>query len=375
MRPMTLLVLLSVSLAVSVSPSPAAVETDARQARLGDLSTIEGVRENLLIGYGMVVGLHGTGDSQQTIFSVQTLANLMQKMGVQFAPSAVVVKNVAAVFVTATLPPFARPGTSIDVTVASVGDAKSLDGGLLLFTTLHGPDGQIWATAQGPLENGGYSAGGRGNSVQVNHPTTSRIPAGGIVERDGSVDLSRWTQISLLLRDPDFQTARDAADAVDRELGKGAALAIDSRRIEIHIPHPGVDAVSIMMAKVENLMVPVRPIAKVVVNERTGTIVMGQAVTLGACSVLHGNLSVVITTEFKVSQPSPFSATGQTQVVPQTTVKASESPARRIELREGASVDDLIDGLQAIGATPRDIVGILEAIRSAGALRAELEVI
>ena len=350
-------------------------ETTVRLVRLGDVSTVEGVRDNLLIGYGMVVGLHGTGDSQQTVFSVQTLANLLQKMGVQFAASAVVVKNVAGVFVTATLPPFARPGTPIDVTVASVGDAKSLDGGMLLFTTLHGPDGQMWATAQGPLANGGYSAGGRGNSVQINHPTTSRIPGGGIVERDAAVDLSHVTQLSLLLRDPDFQTATEAAAAIDRELGRGSALAVDSRRIEIHIADPGPDAISGLMAKVQNLMVPVHPLAKVVVNERTGTIVMGQAVTLGACSILHGNLSVVISTEFKVSQPSPFSQGGTTQVVAQTTVKATEAPARRIELREGASVDDLINGLQAIGATPRDIVGILEAVRSVGALQAELEII
>jgi len=362
---------------VSILTAPAtfaASETTGRQVRLGDVSTVEGVRDNLLIGYGMVVGLRGTGDSQQTVFSVQTLANLMQKMGVQFAPSSVVVKNVAAVFVTATLPPFARPGTAIDVTVASVGDAKSLDGGMLLFTTLHGPDGQMWATAQGALVNGGYSAGGRGNSVQINHPTTSRVPAGGIVERDGSLDLSHLTLLSILLRDPDFTTATAAAATIDREVGKGMARAVDSRRIEIRVPVPGPDVVSSLMAKVQNLMVPVHPTAKVIVNERTGTIVLGQQVTLGACSILHGNLSVVISTEFKVSQPSAFSQ-GTTQVVPQTTVRATEAPARRIELREGASVDDLINGLQAIGATPRDIVAILEAVRSVGALQAELEII
>ena len=352
----------------------AARETSGRQVRLGDVSTVEGVRDNLLIGYGMVVGLHGTGDSQQTVFSVQTLANLMQKMGVQFNASAVVVKNIAGVFVTATLPPFARPGTPIDVTVASVGDAKSLDGGMLLFTTLHGPDGQMWATAQGPLVNGGYSAGGRGNSVQINHPTTSRIPSGGIVERDAALDLSHLTLLSILLRDPDFTTATEAAATIDREFGKGSAHAVDSRRIEIHIPTPGPDVVSALMAKVQNLMVPVHPVAKVIVNERTGTIVLGQEVSLGACSILHGNLSVVISTEFKVSQPSAFSQ-GTTQVVPQTTVKVAEAPARRIELREGASVDDLINGLQAIGATPRDIVAILEAVRSVGALQAQLEII
>jgi flagellar P-ring protein precursor FlgI len=356
-------------------PGPlAGKEAVGRQVRLGDVSTVEGVRDNLLIGYGMVVGLHGTGDSQQTAFSVQTLANLLQKMGVHFTASAVVVKNVAGVFVTATLPPFARPGTPVDVTVSSVGDAKSLDGGMLLFTTLHGPDGQMWATAQGPLVNGGYSAEGKGNSVQINHPTTSRIPGGGIVERDAAMDLSHLTHLSLLLRDPDFQTATEAAAAIDNALGQGSARAVDSRRIEIRVPAPDAELVSGLLAKVQNLTVGIHPIAKVVVNERTGTIVMGQAVTLGACSILHGNLSVVITTEFKVSQPLP-SSQGTTQVVPQVTVKAAESPARRIELREGASVDDLINGLQAIGATPRDIVAILEAVRSVGALQAELEVI
>ncbi len=351
-----------------------AADAPTYTVRLGDVSSVEGVRDNLLIGYGMVVGLHGTGDSQQTLFSVQTLANLLQKMGVQFTASAVVVKNVAAVFVTATLPPFARPGTPIDVTVSSIGDAKSLEGGTLLFTTLHGPDGQMWATAQGSLENGGYSAGGRGNSVQVNHPNTSRIPAGGIVERDASMDLSHLAHLSLLLRDPDFQTATDAAATIDGAFGKGTARAVDSRRIEIRVPSPDPDVVSAMLAKVQALKVAIYPQAKVVVNERTGTIVMGQEVTLGACSILHGNLSVVITTEFKVSQPMPYSQ-GTTQVIPQTTVKATESPARRIELREGASVDDLINGLQAIGATPRDIVAILEAVRTAGALQAELDVI
>lgn len=349
-------------------------ELEPLKVRLGDVATVEGVRDNLLIGYGMVVGLNGTGDRQQTVFSVQTLSNLLQKMGIQFTASAVVVKNVASVFVTGTLPPFSRPGTTIDVNVSSIGDAKSLDGGMLLFTTLHGPDGQIYATAQGPLVNGGYSAGTRGNGVQVNHPTAARIPAGGIVERDAAIDLSHLSQLSLLLRDPDFQTATEAAAVIDAELGRGAARAVDSRRIEIHVPAQGSEVVSGLLAKVENLTISVRPPARVVINERTGTVVMGQQVSLGPCSILHGNLSVQITTEFRVSQPLPFSQ-GQTQVVPQTTVRATETPAHRIELREGASVEDLINGLEAIGATPRDIVAILEAIRAAGALQAELEVI
>jgi flagellar P-ring protein precursor FlgI len=350
-----------------------AKEAVARQVRLREVATVEGVRDNLLIGYGMVVGLNGTGDRQQTVFSVQTLSNLLLKMGVQFNSSAVVVKNIAAVFVTATLPPFSRPGTRIDVTVSSIGDAKSLEGGLLLFTTLHGPDGQTYATAQGPLTNGGYTAGLRGNLVQVNHPTTARIPNGGIVEREAAMDLSQLSQLSWLLRDPDFQTATEAARAIEGELGKGSARAVDSRRIVVRIP-AGTADVADLLAKMEKLMVTVHPQGKVIVNERTGTIIMGQEVSLGACSILHGNLSVVITTEFQVSQPAPLSQ-GQTQVVPQTTVRATESPARRIELREGASVDDLINGLQAIGATPRDIVAILEAIRAAGALQADLEII
>ena len=219
----------------------AGTESESRKVRLGDVTTVEGVRDNLLIGYGMVVGLNGTGDRQQTVFSVQTLSNLLQKMGIQFSASAAVVKNVAAVFVTARLTPFARPGTSIDVTVSSIGDAKSLDGGMLLFTTLHGPDGQIFATAQGPLVNGGYSAGGRGNSVQINHPTTSRVPGGGIVERDAAMDLSHVTQLCLLLHDPDFQTAWEAAGTIETELGKGLGAGIrqPSHRDSSPRPRPG----------------------------------------------------------------------------------------------------------------------------------------
>ena len=258
-------------------PAPlAGKEAVAGKVRLGDVATVEGVRDNLLIGYGMVVGLNGTGDSQQTVFSVQTLANLLQKMGVQFTASAVVVKNVAGVFVTATLPPFSRPGTPIDVTVSSIGDAKSLDGGMLLFTTLHGPDGQMWATAQGPLVNGGYSAGGRGNSVQINHPTTSRIPGGRNCGAGCGDGPQPFDPAFLLLRDPDFQTATEAAAAIERELGKGSARAVDSRRIEIRVPSPGAEVVSGLLAKVENLTVAIHPLAKVIVNERTGTIVMGQ---------------------------------------------------------------------------------------------------
>jgi flagellar P-ring protein FlgI len=348
--------------------------------RVKDVAAIEGIRDNQLVGYGLVVGLHGTGDSQQTIFPAQTLVSALQRMGITVPQTGAIsaanmqVKNMAGVFVVATLPPFTDPGYKLDVTVSSAGDARSLDGGILLMTPLYGPDGKIFAQAQGALVLGGYLAAAGGNTRQVNHPTTARIPAGGIVERDAGMDMSRVTQLFLLLRDPDFQTATDAAAAIESELGKGSARAIDSRRIEVQMPTQGSVTVPGILAKVNNLLVAIHTQARVIVNERTGTIVMGQEVSLGACSILHGNLSVVITTEFKVSQPLPYSQ-GQTQVVPQTTVKATESPARRIELKEGASVDDLINGLQAIGATPRDIVAILEAIRAAGALQAELEII
>jgi len=219
-----------------VAGRAAAKETAARMVRLKDIATVEGVRDNPLLGYGMVVGLNGTGDRRQTLFSTQTLANILRRMGVQIPANAVRVNNVAAVFVTATLPPFARPGTRLDVAVSSMGDAKSLEGGLLLLSSLYGADGQACAAAQGPVTLGGYTAGGRANSVQINHPTTGRIAAGAIVERDTSLDLGKLTKLSLLLRDADFATAQDVAAAINRVLGKDAALAIDGRRVDIQMP-------------------------------------------------------------------------------------------------------------------------------------------
>lgn len=344
------------------------------QVRIGDLTTLEGVRDNPLIGYGLVVGLNGTGDRRQTIFTTQTLANIMQRMGVRIPPGAVRVNNVASVFVTSSLPPFARPGTKLDITVSSIGDAKSLEGGLLLLTPLYAADGQVYAAAQGPLAVGGYAAGLQGNSKQVNHPTVARVPQGGTVERDTAIDLEKLPRISLLLRDPDFAVARDIAEEINRELRRPIATAVDARRIELNAAlfHP--DSITAGLARIEAFTVPVRPWAKVVVNERTGTVVMGREVRLGAVSILHGSLSIEISTEFQVFQPQPFSQ-GTTAVVPQPNVRAQENAARRIELAEGASVEQLVNGLQAIGATARDVIAILQAIKAAGALNAELEVI
>jgi flagellar P-ring protein FlgI len=343
-------------------------------AHLKDITSVKGVRDNMLMGYGLVAGLNGTGDRQQTIFSIQTLAAILQKMGVTVAsPQTMLVHNIAAVFVTATLPPFAQPGMRIDATISSIGDAKSLEGGTLLLTSLFGPDGQVYAIAQGGMVLGGYGAGGRGNAKTVNHPTVGRIAGGALVERDTAVSLRDVSSVSLLLQNPDYSTARAIAAAINKELGKEIATALDSRRVELAGIEKGPDSVPRLLARIEELQVAFTTPAKVVVNERTGTVVMGADVSLGPCSILHGNLAIEVVTHIEVSQPQPL-AQGQTQVVPQTTVKAEESPAQAIHLEEGATVDELIRGLQSIGATARDIVAILQAIKSAGALQAELEI-
>lgn len=346
-------------------------------ARIKDVTTVEGIRDNQLIGYGLVVGLNGTGDKQQTIFSIQTLANMLQRMGVNVKSQIlnIQVRNIAAVFVTATIPPFSRPGMKMDVMVSSIGDAKSLAGGTLILTPLSAPDGQVYAVAQGPLIIGGYSAGSAANSKVVNHPTVGRIPSGALVERDTSVDLSKITSLSLLLRDPDFDSARDVALAINKELGLSAAHAVDSRRVELSDVKADAPDVQTLMARIGDLTIHTKPPAKVVVNERTGTVVMGGNVTISSCSILHGNLSIQVTTEFQVSQPAPLSKTGQTAVVPQTNVQAQETPLQVIQLKEGATVEELIRGLQTLGATARDVVAILQSIKAAGALNADLEVI
>jgi flagellar P-ring protein precursor FlgI len=344
-----------------------------------DVASVEGIRNNSLIGYGLVVGLKGTGDKQQTYFTIQTLASILQRMGVEIPPSVVQstvqVKNVAAVFVTANLPPFARPGMPLDVAVSSAGDARSLEGGLLLLTPLYAADGQVYAAAQGPLVVGGYAVGSAANSKQVNHPTVGRIPNGALIERDSSLDLAKLGHLSLLLNEASFTTVEEVASVIDKEMGSAeAATVIDSRRVEVQKPAPGKGDLPALLARIENLEIRVRRKAKVVVNERTGTVVMGRDVRLGAVSILHGSFSIEVITAYSASQPSPLSG-GQTEVLPETRVKATDNPARNVELNEGASVEELVTRLQAIGATARDVVSILQAIKAAGALEAELEVI
>jgi flagellar P-ring protein precursor FlgI len=262
----------------------------------------------------------------------------------------------------------------LDVTVSSAGDARSLEGGLLLLTPLYGADGQVYAAAQGPLILGGYNEGTKGNSKQVNHPTVGRIPAGALVERDSSLDLRKLEKISLMLNEPNFSTAEEVASAINREFGKEITLVVDSRRVDIDTVSAGAASLPALMARAENLTVAVHHRARVVVNERTGTVVMGKDVRLAAVSILHGNLAVEVSTQFQVSQPNPLSK-GKTEVVPQTTLTAEEAPARRIELEDGASVEQLVTGLQKIGATAHDVIAILQAIKAAGALEADLVVI
>jgi len=352
-----------------------ATSQEMKQARIKDIATIEGIRDNQLVGYGIVVGLRGTGDSSQTIFPLQTLISTLQRMGVNLPQSSTTsslrVQNMAAVFIAATLPPFARPGNKLDVTVSSAGDARSIEGGLLLMTPLYGPDGQIYAQAQGPLVLGGYTVSSNGNTRSLNHPTTGRIPSGAIVERTVPLDLSHMRKLSLLLDDPDFRTAEVVAAAINKQLGKSVARSIDSRRIELDAD-PGED-IPDLLARVESIEVEVFPRAKVVVNERTGTVVIGGDVRLQPVSIMQGGLIVNVVSQVEVSQPGPFSS-GSTQVVQQTTVQAQDKPVNRIELREGATVDELVQSLQQIGATARDVISILQAMKEAGALEAELEV-
>jgi flagellar P-ring protein precursor FlgI len=345
-----------------------------RPVMLRDVTDVEGVRDNQLVGYGLVVGLRGTGDRQQTYFTVQTLANAMKRMGVQIAPGQVVVKNIAAVFVTAALPPFSRPGMKLDITVSSVGDAKSLEGGVLLMTSLRGPDGNVYAEAQGPLALGGYSEGAAGNVRAVNHPTVGRIPEGAIVEKEALVDLSRMQNLSFMLRTPDFAAAEEMADVVNKEFQRPIATVVDSRTVQVKVADAASASVPLLIARIQSLSIHMHPPAKVVINERTGTIVMGGAVTLSPVSVLHGSLSIQVETTYAVSQPLPFS-NGTTEPVANTVLAVKDLPAQSIRLQNGANVDDLIRGLHTIGATSHDIVAILQAIKSAGGLQADLELI
>jgi flagellar P-ring protein precursor FlgI len=343
-------------------------------SRVKDVAAFEGVRDNQLVGYGLVVGLNGTGDRSQTFFSTQTLAYMLERSGIAISPDRVRVKNIAAVMVTTNLPPFVRQGSRIDVTVSSIGDAQSLQGGVLIMTTLKAANGETYATAQGGVVLGGFSAGGRGNNVQVNHPTAGRISNGGIVERQVPVDLAGKSRLNLVLHSNDFTTASRAVQAINEAAGTGVATALDGRTIAVNVPPTFSQRIVEFMALVENATMEVDALAKVVINEKTGTVVMGKEVKISHVSVIHGSLSLQVGTTLNVSQPEPFSE-GRTTVVPERTVNAQEEKGKSMTLKEGATVEEIVRALNAIGATPRDVIAILQAIKAQGALQAEIEVI
>jgi flagellar P-ring protein precursor FlgI len=344
----------------------------AAPVRLKDLVSIEGIRDNQLVGYGVVVGLAGTGDRQTTIFTNQTLANMLERMGVTVPPATIKVADVAAVMVTATLPPFGQPGAKIDATASAIGDARTLQGGVLLMTALKGANGQTYAVAQGPVVTGGFAAGRSGTTQTVNHPTVGRIPEGATIER-AAPSVEPTSVIHLQLRSADFATSFRIAGAINQEFGQ-VAKAENAALVSVAAPAAWKDRITGFIAGIEDLKVDVDRAAKVVVNERTGTIVMGSDVRVSPVAILHGNLTVEIQTNLAVSQPNPLSG-GATQVVPETKVNANAEAAHNVMLKEGATVEELVRALTAIGSTARDIIAILENLRAAHALNADLEVI
>lgn len=349
--------------------------SSAAATRIKDVVVIEGIRDNQLTGYGLLVGLNGTGDRSQTFFPTQTLANMLERSGITIDPARVRVKNIAAVMVTATLPPNARQGSRIDVNVASIGDAQSIQGGLLIQTPLLGADGQVYVVADGSVILGGYKAGGRNARVQLNHPTSGRIPNGGLVEKEVIVDLSGRKHLNLILQQSDFTTASRAAKAINEAVNSPVAGAIDSRTIAVKVPDSYADRIVEYIAEIENVTMDVDIKARVIVNEKTGTIVMGSDVRISDVSIIHGSLSLQVGTVYDVSQPNPFSREGETVVLPEETVTAQEEKGSTLTLHEGVSVEEIVTRLNEFGATPRDIIAILKAIKAHGALQAELVII
>jgi flagellar P-ring protein precursor FlgI len=340
--------------------------------RLKEIVSIEGVRDNQLMGYGLVVGLAGTGDSKQALFSTQSLTNLLLRMGLSVSPTAIHVKNTAAAAITATLPPFAQAGSRIDVTISAVGDASSLSGGVLLMTGLQGPDGQVYAVAQGPMAMGGFLAASNGNSQSVNHPTVARIPNGAIVER-GAPSVALGSTVRLQLQRADFTTATRVVETLNKRFGE-VAHAENAALITVTLPSEFQKNTAEFVAEMERLTIEPDRGATIVVNERTGTIVVGKDVQIAPVAILQGSLSVEIQNVPEVSQPAGMSA-GTTQVVQRTTVAATQEAAKNIVLNRGATVEELVHALTAIGSSPRDVISILQNLKAAGALDAELAVI
>lgn len=354
------------------------VATEARADRIKDLATVAGVRSNQLVGYGLVVGLDGTGDqTTQAPFTTQSLISMLERLGVTLPPGTdLQLKNIAAVAVHADLPPFSKPGQTIDVTVSSIANAKSLRGGTLLITPLKGLDGQIYAVAQGNLAVGGLGTSGQdGSSVTINVPSVGRIPNGASVERAVPTTFAGTDSMVLNLHQPDFTTATQLAEVINKLLGSGSAAPLDPTSIRVAAPAAAADRISFISA-IENLEVtPGDAPAKVIVNSRTGTVVINAQVRVSPAAVSHGSLVVSITEDFDASQPGPFAERGDTVVTPQTNIEVSQAESRMFLFKPGVELNDIVKAVNEVGAAPGDLVAILEALREAGALRAELLVI
>ncbi len=349
----------------------------AAQSRIKDIANVEGVRDNMLVGYGLVVGLDGTGDDiDDAVFTRESLIGMLQRLGVNARDNDLDTDNVAAVMVTADLPPFARQGTRFDIRVSSLGSADSLLGGTLLVTPLLGADGDIYAVAQGPVAIAGFAAQGAAQSITRGVPTSGRIANGAIVEKEIDFDLAALQTLNLTLRNPDFTTARRVAQAINQFVGENTARSLDPSTIQVQVPASYSGQTVELLTDIEQLPVSPDQIARVVIDESSGVIVMGERVRISTVAVAQGNLTVSITETPQVSQPAPFADAGETVVVPRTDIEIDEDEDRRLAvLPEGVSLQELVNGLNALGVGPRDMITILQAIKAAGALQAEIEVL
>lgn len=350
----------------------------AHSSRIKDLADIEGVRQNQLMGYGLVIGLNGTGDDiKKSVFTRQAMINMIKRLGMAITPEVfnqMKTKNVAAVLVTAQLPPFARPGSTIDVNVSSIGDATSLSGGTLIMTPLKAPDGRTYAVAQGAMANGAIAFGGKAAKVQKNFPTAGRISGGAVVERGVDFALPPSGHLLFQLKERDFTTAARMAEAINAQFGDNTAKSIDSGSVKVLIPTPYQGNVVNFVADLENINISPDTPARIVVNERTGTIVMGQDVRISTVAVSHGNLNLIISESVEVTQPNPLAA-GETVAAPQTDIEVVEEEGNLVVLERGVDIGDVANALNAIGATPRDLIAIFQAIKAAGALQGELVIL
>ena len=365
---------LSLALAATVLAAPLATRpAQAAAVRVKELADVQGMRENALYGYGLVVGLAGTGDTEYVFFTSQSISGMLGRLGIRIDPHDVRVRNVAAVMVTARLPAFARPGTTMDVSVASMGNARSLAGGVLLITPLTGADGQVYGLAQGPVQAGGIEAAAYGSSYQKNQPTSGRVPAGATIERSVSPNLDK-EKLTLGLKRPDFTTANNLVEVINKALGEEAARAIDPAQVEIKVPAAYKGKTVGLLTKLETLEVQADDRARVVVSERTGTVVAGERVRIHPVAVAHGGISISVQAFPVIAQPNAFGQ-GKTVQTKQAQVDAKEKEKQMVALPATTSVEDLAKALNTLGATPRDLIAILQAMKAAGALDADLEVL